>query len=1176
MNPIAGFWDRIPFTGRLLVTASLALLIAGSAMLYSSARRDADQAAQDLRERLAVELNTLPPSLAELLVIGDFASLQQALDRLVQRPQIARLVYRDESGAVLSSRDQDTVPLAPAWFSDWLGLGHFAGATDAVIGGRKYGNLEITLTAQPAINRAWSQLVEHLTILALAILIDFIGIWLVLRFGLRPLHALDAATRALQAGDFSARVVPHGGPELRRSIDAFNHMAAAIAEARAALVTEKERLQVTLASIGDAVMTIDPDGRIEYLNPVAEQLTGWRTEEARGRPMLEVFNIISEETGERAVNPVDRVFAEGVVVGLANHTLLIARDGTARPIADSAAPIQAGSGILGAVLVFRDQTQERQHIDQLRTNESKLNTILDNVESFIYIKDTEHRYQYANRQVRQLFGRQMDDIVGRTDEDFFDTATADRLHVNDRRVLRDGERVAAEETNVNRTTGDTATYLSVKIPLYGEDGQVYGLCGVSTDITARKRAEDQLRLSASVFEHAQEGIIITDAEARILDVNPAFTTVTGYSREDALGRNPSFLKSGHHHPDFYADMWATLLRTGTWRGEIWNRRKDGGLFAELLTLTAVPAAGGGPGYFLGVFTDITQIKSHQQHLEHIAHYDALTQLPNRILLADRLHIGLAQARRTGDLMAVCYLDLDGFKPVNDTYGHEAGDKILVEVASRLTLGIRAGDTVARLGGDEFVLLLSGIQDVQECQLALDRLLRLLGKPYAIGDAEIRLSASIGVALFPLDETDPDTLLRHADQSMYAAKESGRNRYHLFDPEHDRRARAQREAIGRVQAGLTNGEFRLYYQPKVDMRRGKVIGAEALIRWQHPERGLLPPSEFLSFIEDPELAPITGMWVLDTALAQMAEWRIAGLNLPVSVNISGHHLQRPDFVQHLAEALARQPSVPPGNLELEILETSALSDLLHVTNLIEECRRLGVRFALDDFGTGYSSLSYFKRLPAETLKIDQSFVRDMLRESEDMAIVDGIIGLAEAFGRQVIAEGVEQIEHGLLLLHLGCDLAQGYAIARPMPAAEIPAWHARWRPFERWRQAAAARLDKADLPIVLAEFEHREWVDRMAHWLAAPDGSPPPLAVHACRFGRWHDGPGIERYGDLEAFRAITPLHDRVHALGHELAAMKQAGHTDQALSRLPELHALREDLLGQLARLRDHLYAPAA
>jgi diguanylate cyclase (GGDEF)-like protein/PAS domain S-box-containing protein len=1035
-------WDRLPLVARLLIIASLALLTAVALMLYSAEREEANEARADLQELLAEELNALPLTLAEPMIIGDFASLQQTLDRRVKRPQIAAIRYLEPSGAKLESVAIIQPHRAPAWFAQWTKLHDLTGKVEARIGGRDYGSLEVTITAQLAVNRLWRHLTEHLYILLLAIVLDFLGIWLVLRTGLRPLQTLNEAARAVALGEMSTRIEPTGSPELRDVISVFNHMARHIEEAQRSLILEKERLQVTLASIGDAVLTTDREGRIEFMNPVAEALTGWRNQDARRRPMLEVFNIVSEESGKPARNPVDRVFQEGRIVELANHTLLISRDGTERPIADSAAPIRAsGDGeILGAVLVFRDQSGERE------------------------------RY-------------------------------------------------------------------------------------------------NQLRLSGSVFEHAQEGIMITDAEATILNVNPAFANLTGYPPSDAIGRNPSFLKSGHHPPEFYAELWATLLETGQWRGEIWNRKKNGELYAELLAITAVPSEAGGKGYYVGIFTDITEIKSHQQHLERIAHFDALTQLPNRVLLADRLQIALAQARRTGSVLGVCYLDLDGFKPVNDNHGHEVGDRLLIEVASRLTMVLRAGDTVARLGGDEFVLLLAGLPDVEECQQTLDRLLKAVAKPYEVAGHSVEISASIGVTLFPHDDTDTDTLLRHADQAMYAAKESGRNRYHLFDPEHDRRARAHREAVVRIEEALFNREFVLYYQPKVDMRHGKVVGAEALIRWNHPLRGLLPPAEFLPFIEDTELSVRVGEWVIEEALSQMEIWLRGGLDLPVSVNISARHLQQKDMTLRLSAALSRHAKIRPQNFELEILETSALDDILHVTRLIEECQRLGVSFALDDFGTGYSSLSYFKRLPAETLKIDQSFVRDMLRDTEDLAIVEGVIGLAEAFRRKVIAEGVETVAHGILLLHLGCDLAQGYGIARPMPADAMPGWIAGWKTDPRWVDASQQVWQRHELPLLVAEFDHQNWINALVDWIGsglAEVADHPNLDERACLFGRWLDGAGQEHYGEHEAYERVRAIRRRIGILAKELVGLKLAGHAEVARQRLGEIDALNQELIGQL------------
>ncbi len=564
-----------------------------------------------------------------------------------------------------------------------------------------------------------------------------------------------------------------------------------------------------------------------------------------------------------------------------------------------------------------------------------------------------------------------------------------------------------------------------------------------------RQANDRLQLAAGVFSSAHDGICITDAEERIVEVNDAFVAVTGFCRDELIGKTPRVLSSGRQGLEFYAGMWQSLKQQGFWRGELWNRRRDGEVYPELLTISAVRDEAGEISRYIGIFTDISRIKQHEAKLEHIAHFDALTDIPNRVLLGDRMLQAIAQTRRAGGMMAVCYLDLDGFKPINDSHGHAAGDRLLVEMAQRLKAGLRGGDTVARLGGDEFVLLLIGLEKVEECEQALQRLLESVAQPVFVGLDQVVISASIGVALYPQDDADPDTLMRHADQAMYQAKQAGRNRYHLFDTETDRRARTHREQLSRIEQALENNELVLHYQPKVNMREGVVVGAEALIRWQHPERGLVPPMEFLPLIEGHDLIVRIGEWVIEQALSQIQSWQAAGLNLGVSVNIAARHLQQPDFVDRLRRALGRHPGVPAGQIELEVLETAALEDMLLVSRVIEECRGFGVDFALDDFGTGYSSLTYFKRLPARVLKIDQSFVRDMLKDPEDRAIVEGVIGLTRVFHRTVIAEGVESVEHGVALLAMGCDLAQGYGIARPMPAGDLVAWVRNWRADPSW-------------------------------------------------------------------------------------------------------------------------------
>ena len=578
---------------------------------------------------------------------------------------------------------------------------------------------------------------------------------------------------------------------------------------------------------------------------------------------------------------------------------------------------------------------------------------------------------------------------------------------------------------------------------------------VVTDISAAKVANARLQLAASVFSHAREGIVIIDPAGSILDVNAAFTHITGYARDEVVGRSPSLLNAGRQGPAFYVEMAKTLARDGQWSGEMWNRRKSGEEYLEATTISAVRGPDGHTLNYVALFTDITKVKAQQQQLEHIAHYDPLTNLPNRVLLADRLQHAMAQCQRRGRTLAVAYLDLDGFKEVNDQYGHSVGDDLLVTLANRMKLALREGDTLARLGGDEFVAVLVDLEHLRDSTPVLVRLLQSASAPVAMVGAVLQVSASIGVTTYPEDSSDAEQLLRHADQAMYQAKQAGRNRYHVFDVHQDVELQNHHENIARIRLALVQHEFVLHYQPKINMRTGEVIGLEALIRWQHPERGLLLPAAFLPTTEGHALSVEVGEWVVNTALAQMSAWHASGRDLAVSVNIGAYQLQQADFVARLAAMLAAHPELEHRLLELEVLETSALENIAQVSDIMQACHALGVSFALDDFGTGYSSLTYLKHLPAHLLKIDRSFVSGMLDDADDRAIVEGVIGLVRAFHREVIAEGVETSAHGELLLKLGCELAQGFDIARPMTAAEVPGWLARWQ--QKWSNAPRSTL-----------------------------------------------------------------------------------------------------------------------
>ena len=578
--------------------------------------------------------------------------------------------------------------------------------------------------------------------------------------------------------------------------------------------------------------------------------------------------------------------------------------------------------------------------------------------------------------------------------------------------------------------------------------QSANLIGIAME---RQQAQSRLQLAASVFDHTREAIVITDGNAKIVDVNDAFSRITGYSQAEALGQNPRFLRSGRHDAEFYSVMWRCLTEQGFWNGEVWNQRKSGEVYPELLKISAVRDNTGKTQQYVGLFSDITTVKAQESRLEHIAHFDALTNLPNRLLLSDRLQQAMSQALRRNQWVAVVYLDLDGFKRINDRHGHHVGDQFLIALANAMKDSLREGDTLARLGGDEFVAVLIDLNSCESCMPMLSRLLEAAATPVKLDGLVLQGSASVGVTFYPqADDIEADQLLRQADQAMYQAKLAGKNRYHVFDAKQDSSIRGHHESLESIRVAMERHEFVLHYQPKVNMQSGLLIGAEALIRWQHPERGLLAPAAFLSVIEEHPLAVDVGEWVIDTVLTQIEDWHAVGLELSVSVNIGARQLQLGNFVERLQSILDKHAHVNAANLELEVLETSALSDIAQVSQVIADCARIGVKFALDDFGTGYSSLTYLKRLRVSLLKIDQSFVLDMLENPDDMAILKGVLGMAAAFNCQVIAEGVETVAHGTALLHLGCLLAQGYGIAKPMPAQQFPAWARTWRPDAAWR------------------------------------------------------------------------------------------------------------------------------
>ena len=826
-------------------------------------------------------------------------------------------------------------------------------------------------------------------------------------------------------------------------------------------------------------------------------------------------------------------------------------------------PLFAGEPIELTTATLEDITDLKRVEQALNSMRQQREELASHVPGMLYQyrlrPDGSSHFPYASARIREIYGVAPQDVVEDATPVFAALHPEDRDRVHET-IQASGRSLALwhDEYRVQFPDGRVIWVEGEASPEAMPDGSILWH-GYIHDVTLRRRSAEELRLAAKVFAHAGEGILVTDAQAHIVNVNRAFTVITGYAREEVLGQTPRLLESDRYDDDFYPTVWQALREHDYWHGELWCRRKNGSQFAALLTISAVPDMRGNIEHYAAMFSDITALKENQQQLERVAHYDLLTGLPNRLLLGDRLEQAIRQTRRRGMHLAVVFIDLDGFKKVNDQHGHAVGDKLLSALSRRMTQVLREGDTLARLGGDEFVAILLDLPDISVSVPILDRLIEVAAQPVPIGDALCEVSASIGVSYYPQGEDiDADQLLRQADQAMYRAKQAGKNRYHVFDTEKDRTLRTRHEGLDSIANALANGQFLLYYQPKVNMRTGEVLGAEALIRWQHPTRGLLSPASFIPIIENHPLGIDVGEWTIEAALTQIEVWRKAGLHVPISVNIGARHLLQPDFIMHLRGMLSRHPGAQPQDLELEILETSAVEDFVQVSQLMAQCGRMGLRFALDDFGSGYSSLTYLKRLPAHLLKIDQGFIRDMLEDPDDIAILDALLALARSFGRNCIAEGVESIQHGEMLLRMGCEWGQGYAIGHPMPAHEFEQWLHTWQVPLSWKGFKPD--SRSSLPVPFTYADHRVWISQMIDYLSGKTQVPPqPEALQY-----WRDQSGRPTFFGKDPDDQVDVLHQSIQQLAHTLSEMKNAGRVEALRAGIDKLQHLQADLLGLL------------
>lgn len=650
--------------------------------------------------------------------------------------------------------------------------------------------------------------------------------------------------------------------------------------------------------------------------------------------------------------------------------------------------------------------------------------------------DTDHRYLAVNRRYAEYFGTHLSPFIGKhisqvIGQDFYEGKVKEFLN-----YCLDGEIISFYPNFVFPVAGKRNIKVTFT-PYRDYSGEVTGIVARIRDITEIAKNEANLRLYGQVFESTTEGIIITDPDARILTVNPAFTAITGYSESEVLGQTPRLLQSDRQDQEFYRILWQSLKQEGKWQGEIWNKRKNGDTYPEWLTINAIYDDNDQLSNYVAVFSDISTTKKAMEALEHLAHHHPLTKLPNRLLLNARLKYSLQKALRERQQGAVFYFDLDNFKNVNDSLGHTAGDQVLLEVAKRLTESVRREtDTVAHLSGDEFVVVMDKLNSPLDAANCAGLLLEKLQDPIHIQEYQLYLTASLGITIFPKDGTTVENLLKNSDAAMYKAKEAGKNRYHIYSPELTEAALERVSLESYLRQALKNEELILHYQPQIDLQTGKIVAFEALIRWQHPQLGLIPPDKFIPLTEETGMIISIGEWVLRSACKQLLAWRQQGHEIRrIAVNLSGRQIQQKDLHQTVARVLD-ETGCPAASLELEITEGFIMQHPEQAIAVLTQIRQLGVELSVDDFGTGHSSLNYLKRLPINRLKVDRSFIADIFTDPEDEAITKAIIALGHGLNLQITAEGIETEEQRGFLYDLGCNEGQGFLISRPLPAEQI--------------------------------------------------------------------------------------------------------------------------------------------
>jgi diguanylate cyclase (GGDEF)-like protein/PAS domain S-box-containing protein len=813
-------------------------------------------------------------------------------------------------------------------------------------------------------------------------------------------------------------------------------------QAQHALLESRQRAQQYLDLVGVMLIALDTEGRVQLVNRRGCEILCAPEADILGKDWFE--NFLPERVRDGVKEAFTQMLEDNVAPVEYMENAILTRSGEERIVAWHNTILRDETGrVSGTLGSGEDITENRRAEQALHDSRERLRLLLDSMAEAAYGVDIEGNCTFVNRAFLKILGYQDEnELLGKQIHTLIHHSHADGTPY----PARECRMYCAYGTNEAINVSDEAFWrrdgTAIPVEYWSNpiitDGEVVGSIATFIDITERKRAEAQLKLAATVFEQSGEGILITDAQHRIILTNHAFTAMTGYSATEVAGKDPNVLSSGRQDRAFYRAMWEALATQGRWQGEIWNRRKDGSLYEEFLSIIRVLDEKGEVAHYIGISSDITRHKEAEARIQQLAHFDVLTGLPNRALLGDRVSLALSAAQRKVAHLAVMFADLDHFKNVNDTLGHRLGDELLIAVATRLKTTVREVDTISRQGGDEFVLILPDT-DVDGAAHLAGKLLEVIAQPYQIDNYELTVTLSIGIAMYPNDGADFDVLFKRADAAMYRAKHDGRNTFRFFTPEMQAHSAHNLQMENALRRALERGQFLLHYQPQISLDDGRIAGVEALLRWQHPEMGMVAPADFIPIAEESGQILQIGEWVLRSAVKQMKDWMDNGLTpITMAVNLSAAQFRHPHLPELVAQILD-EAKLAPECLELELTESVAMENAPAAIAVMDRLHARGVRMSIDDFGTGYSSLSHLKRFKIHRLKIDQSFVRDVGVDPEDQAIVSAIIRLASSLGIQTIAEGVETEVQLAFLREHACNEVQGYYFGKPQPAEQFEAF-----------------------------------------------------------------------------------------------------------------------------------------